>query len=174
MAHTSPHTMRPHQLRHHYDIRRATYTFARDVQLLPLQLLEHVQELLHEAHNLCRDLVFVLHPAIDLVSIACDCEMQSTHTVTSGLPCEKPVPTGCSTNKMLDRFVQLNSFCVGCACPYDHWNGCTNLHQSVCDGRHKYADIPRSPVEDPRERSTRGRRSSCGGGMCISSHSPIT
>lgn len=46
-----------------------------------------------------------------------------TLTAASGFPCEKPVPTGCSTKRMLDRFVQLNSFCVGCACPQDHENG---------------------------------------------------
>lgn len=40
-----------------------------------------------------------------------------------GSPCENPVPTGCSTKSKLDKLVQLYSFCVGCAWPYDHWNG---------------------------------------------------
>jgi hypothetical protein len=34
-----------------------------------------------------------------------------------GVPCEYPVPTGCSTNIILDRFVQLNGLTVGTAVP---------------------------------------------------------
>ena len=45
-----------------------------------------------------------------------------------GVPCENPVPTGCSIYKMLERFVQLNSFWVGLACPYDHVKGCNFYH----------------------------------------------
>ncbi len=99
-------------------------------------------------------------------------------TVMSGFPREKPVPTGCSTKRMLERFVQLNSFCVGFACPSDHWNGYTKQtrHEHACDTtrkakgvRHRSADVPRSPAEGPRGTSTRGRRSSCV--ACVSSHS---
>jgi hypothetical protein len=31
-------------------------------------------------------------------------------TLRFGVPCEYPVPTGCSTQRTLDKFVQLNSF----------------------------------------------------------------
>jgi len=44
-----------------------------------------------------------------------------------GTPCEKPVPTGCSTQSTLDRFVQLNSFWVGFAWPQLHENGYDNV-----------------------------------------------
>lgn len=43
--------------------------------------------------------------------------MHGAGTLMLGVPCEKPVPTGCSTNRMLERLVQLNAFCVGIAWP---------------------------------------------------------
>lgn len=45
------------------------------------------------------------------------------HTLISGVPCEKPVPTGCSTNSTLDRFVQLNSLMDGFALPQGQEKG---------------------------------------------------
>lgn len=49
---------------------------------------------------------------------------------------------------MLDRFVQLNSFCVGRAWPYDHWNGCAQdpkCNQSMSQLDARGSDVTRTP-----------------------------
>ena len=61
---------------------------------------------MHEADELCCQFVLIL----DNDQFRLGIRMQPKRTVMFGLPRENPVPTGCSTNKMLDRFVQLNSF----------------------------------------------------------------
>lgn len=52
------------------------------------------------------------------------CAARSSSFLIFGVPCEKPVPTGCSMNRILDRLVQLNSLGVGRAWPQDHVKGC--------------------------------------------------
>ena len=59
--------------------------------------------------------------SVAFTKIAHKCQL----TRAVGTPCENPVPTGCSTNRILERFVQLNSFGVGFAWPKDQLNGYT-------------------------------------------------
>lgn len=47
-------------MRYAYDKRNITYTLARKMELLTLQLREHIQELLQESDDLRRDVVFIL------------------------------------------------------------------------------------------------------------------
>jgi len=74
-----------------------------------------------------------------------------------GTPCEKPVPTGCSTQSTLDRFVQLNSFWVGFAWPQLHDIGYKNVRYRH-HVRWSNPNLHHSPATDPRVMSIRARR----------------
>ena len=50
-------------------------------------------------------------------------QQKKQRTRAVGVPCENPVPMGCSTNRILERLVQLNSFWVALAWPQDQVMG---------------------------------------------------
>ena len=76
-----------------------TIGLSRQVKILMLQLGKHFKELNQEAGKLGSELVIVPIANMDFQSLAYDalaCE-KIAHEIF-GTPCEKPVPTGCSTH----------------------------------------------------------------------------
>jgi hypothetical protein len=101
------------------------YALAREVELFALELGEDVEELVEEADELLRQLVLVLRcKGMSVCGCGRSRPRGEVRTVMLGVPWEKPVPTGCSTKRMLERFVQLHWLTVGFAWPNDHENGC--------------------------------------------------
>ena len=97
-----------------------TNTFTSEVELLALHFLKHLQELLEEAYELFCQIILIL--MVDHVRSRSK-DMRGMCTLILGSPREKPVPTGCSTYKIADRFVQLYWLTVGFAVPVDQLNG---------------------------------------------------
>jgi hypothetical protein len=88
-----------------------TYTLAREIELLCFQFWEDFQELLHKANQLSSKVVLIL----GFAKYHLFKHQGKQHTLMLGFPCENPVPTGCSTQRTLDKLVQLNSLSVGFA-----------------------------------------------------------
>jgi len=90
-----------------------THAFTGQIELLSLQLRENFEELLHKTNQLRSEIIFVLTRPIS--ERKDNARLLEKLTLRFGVPCENPVPTGCSTHNTLDRLVQLNSLGVGLA-----------------------------------------------------------